>query len=133
MANENDVTDGFAARENAATQRARQKALPDSPLTAEALAEAIAKAQERVIENAGKVKEKPLPEIVRASVRCGFETKLLNDDHGKRYVTSPKSVDFKADETADGRPATIPHGRPARLKRDAFLRYQSEGLVILAG
>lgn len=127
---ENDVTEGD--RENVMTRNARNRAIPDAPLTAEALADAIAKAQQRVIDNAGKVQEKPLPEIVRASVRCGYETRLHTTSDGSRTnITSPKSVVFKASETADGKETTVPHGKPVRLKREAFQRYQSDGLVIL--
>lgn len=124
--NENDVTDGASERENASTARARAKALPDSPLSSSQLADAIAQAHFRVRDQEAKEKEKPLPEIVRASVRCGYETTKRADN---TMVTSPKSLTFPPSETADGKETTVPHGRPVRLKREAFQRYKSAGLV----
>lgn len=122
----NDMTEGAADSETAATRRARERALGTNPFTPEQMADAIAKAQMRVIEEAGKAKEKPLPEIVRASVRCGYET-VKRDN---KVEVRPGSITFRAEETADGTTPTVPHGRPVRLKRAAFLRYQAEGRVV---
>lgn len=130
---EGDVTEGAGALESAATRRARNAAVPDAPMSAEALADAIAKAHIRAREDEGKVKEKPLPEIVRASVRCGYETKPRERADGSRQlITAPASITFAANETADGQPATVQHGKPVRLKRDAFRRYEADGKVIIA-
>lgn len=133
MAKENDVTDGAADMENAATRRARAVGIDGlSPPTAEAIGKAVADALERQ-RNAPQQAEKPLPPIVRASVRAGYEDLRVQDDSGRmRIVNQAKSVEFKASETADGKPAKVPHGRPVRLKREAFQRYFAEGLVEIA-
>ena len=131
MARENDVTEGASENENAATQRARQRAIPDAPLSAERLAELIATASERAREESTKAKESPLPEVVRASVRAGYETTRQVLDNGQaRLVTQPEKLLFKADETGAGKECLVEHGRPVMLKRDAFKRYLGEGVVI---
>lgn len=133
MAKENDVTDGASSRENAMTERARRVGVDGlQPPSAEAIGKAVAEAMERQ-RNAPQQAEKPLPPIVRASVRSGYEDLKVQDDSGRmRIVNRAKSVDFKADETADGKPATVAHGSPVRLKREAFQRYYAEGLVEIA-
>jgi hypothetical protein len=74
-----------------------------------------------------------LGEIVRASVRCGYETtRRIGADGSAQMVTAPASVTFKANETEDGVEHTVPHGRPVRIKREAFVRYLNDGKVILA-
>lgn len=131
--NENDVTDGASSSEGAATERARRRALEgDAPPSASAIGEAVARAMERMA-NAPKEPERALPEKVRASVRCGYETtRRVLSDGSTQMVTAPASIKFSKDETADGKEWTIPHGRPVMLKREAFLRYQSEGRVVIA-
>lgn len=129
---ENDVTDGTT--ETAATERARRRAVEgDAPLSAEAIGEAVAKSLERQrLQPAAK--EAPLPSIVRASVRCGYETtRRVLSDGSTQMVTAPAAVTFKASETADGKEHAVPHGRPVHLKREAFERYRRDGKVILAG
>lgn len=128
---ENDMTDGARDSENAATARARRRAIEgDAAPSAEAIGKAVADALERQ-RNAPPPKEAPLPEIVRASVRCGYETvRRVVSDGSTQLVTKPAEVTFKASETGDGREYTVPHGRPVKLLRDAFLRYQSEGKVV---
>lgn len=125
-----DVTDGASDREGVSAAAARRRALPDAPMSADALASAIAEAHFRVRDREAKEKEKPLPEIVRASVRCGYETTRRQQDNGQiQLVTSPKKMTFPANETADGKETVVEHGRPVKLKREAFQRYKSEGLV----
>jgi hypothetical protein len=142
---ENDMTDGARDSETTArrvkvgnkefvvpgTDTARRRAIEgDAPPSAEMIGDAVAKALERQ-RNAPPLPEKPLPEIVRASVRCGYETvRRVLSDGSAQLVTKPAEVTFKASETSDGREYTVPHGRPVKLKRDAFLRYQSEGKVV---
>lgn len=128
---ENDVTEGTT--ENAATARARRRAIEgDAPPSADAIGAAVAAALERQ-RNAPPVKEAPLPDIVRASVRCGYETsRRVMADGSAQMVTAPGSVAFKADETADGKAYTVVHGRPIHLKREAFQRYARDGKVVLA-
>lgn len=129
--NENDVTDGATERESVATRRARQRALGENPFSSEQMADAIAKAHFRVRDAEAREKEKPMAEIVRASVRCGHETvRQVTSDGGVRLVTMPKKHTFKPHETADGKEAVVEHGRPVRLKRDAFVRYLGEGIVV---
>lgn len=131
---ENDMSgvDGATGRENAASQSARRRAIDGlAPPDASTLAKAIAEASQRIREDEAKAKDVPLPEIVRASVRCGYESIVeRRNDGGSRIVERARKVTFKADETADGKEYTVPHGRPIGLKRAAFLRYASEGLVI---
>lgn len=123
----NDMTEGATDSENAATARARRRAIEgDSAPSAADIGNAIAAALERNRDR--KDEAKPLGEEVRASVRCGYETVRRSDN---TMVTQPKSITFRRDETADGTEVTIPHGRPVRLKRAAFLRYQAEGSVVL--
>lgn len=131
--NENDVTEGGSARESAATAMARRRAIEgDAPPSAEAIGAAVAKALERQRE-APPPPAQRLPEIVRASVRCGYETnRRVASDGSTQLVTAPGSITFKPHETADGREHTIQHGRPVKLKRDAFERYQGDGKVIIA-
>lgn len=131
--NENDVTDGRDDTENAATARARRRALEgDAMPSAEEIGEAVSKAIERQ-RNAPAVKERPLPPVVRASVRCGYETtRRVLSDGSTQMVTAPASIAFRSDETPDGKPVTVPHGRPVRLKREAFERYRRDGKVVLA-
>ncbi len=130
---ENDVTEGRSDQESVATERARRRAIEgDAPPSASAIGEAVARALERAA-NAPKEQEKPLSDIVRASVRCGYETsRRVLSDGSTQIVTAPASITFKADETQDGKPCTVVHGRPVKLKKAAFLRYQSEGRVIIA-
>lgn len=131
--NPNDVTDGATELESGSTERARRRAIEgDAPLSAEAIGEAVAKSLERQ-RNAPPEKPRPLPDFVRASVRCGYETKRrVASDGSTQLVTAPAEITFRKDETADGREWTIPHGRPVVLKREAFLRYQADGKVIIA-
>lgn len=130
---ENDMSGEAAfAGESAATRKVRSK-FENVPISATELADAIAKAQQRVMEDAGKVQQKPLPAVVRASVRCGMETvRQDKGDGGYKIVTQFGSMDFTGEETGDGKPARVPHGRPVKLKREAFLKYQSLGKVVLA-
>lgn len=130
--NENDVTEG--STETTGTERARRRAIEgDAPLSADAIGEAVARSLERQ-RGQPAVKEAPLPEIVRASVRCGYETtRRVLGDGSAQMVTAPASVTFKASETADGREHAVAHGRPVHLKREAFERYKRDGKVILAG
>lgn len=133
MQDENDMSgEAASAGETRGTQRVRAK-FNDIPISAETLADAIAKAHARVREDEAKPVSKPLGPTVRASVRCGMET--VREDKGDgsyKIVTRPASLDFTADETGDGKPARVRHGSPIRLKRDVFLRLQSEGKVIIA-
>lgn len=122
---ENDMTEGRDSSETRATANARRRALEgDAPPSAEEIGKAVASALERQ-RNAPPEKAAPLPEIVRASVRAGMET----IKQGDKVVIRPAKITFKADETADGKEWTVEHGRPIRLKREAFLRYKSEGRV----
>ena len=131
---ENDVTDGATDSETSGTRRARERAFGVNPLSTDQMAEAIAKAHMRVAEAGAKAKVKPLPEIVRASVRAGYETiRETRNDGGVRLVTRPKKITFGASETADGREWTIENGRPVMLKREAFKHHESLGNVVLAG
>jgi len=125
---ENDVTDGALDGETRNTQRARQRALGENPLSADQMADAIAKAHLRVREDELKAKERPLPDIVRASVRCG--TEQVHDPVRNKITVRPAKLTFGPSETGDGTTATVEHGRPVRLKRAAFLHYQSLGLVV---
>lgn len=129
MANDpNDMTDGATSSESAATQRARRRAIEgDAPPSAAEIGKAIAAALDRNRDR--KDEEKPLGEFVRASVRCGYET-IKRDD--KTMVTQAKSITFNESETADGTRVTVPHGRPVRLKRDAFNKHRANGDVVLA-
>ena len=132
MAKEDDVTDGASARESAATQRARRVSIDGlEPPSAEAIGKAVADAMERQ-RTAPREVQKPLPEIVRASVRAGYEDVKLNDERGKRIVVQAKSITFQPHETADGSRVTVAHGKPVRLKREAFQRYFAEGVVAIA-
>jgi len=106
---ENDVTDGFDGRENDSTRRARQRALGENPMSTEQMADAVAKALQRTAAQAKPVQV--LGDTVRASCRAGY----YRDG-------SPKKYTFKASDTADGREWTIPHGKPIRLKREAYER-----------
>lgn len=130
---ENDMSgDAAFAGESAATRRVRGK-FENVPISANELADAIAKAQQRVMEDAGKVQPKPLPDVVRASVRCGMETiRQDNGGGGYKIVTQFGSMDFTSEETGDGKPARVAHGRPVKLKREAFLKYLNIGKVVLA-
>lgn len=145
--NENDVTDGrddeeFGPRilrnkKGEAVGRLRSsqeiREMWNAPFSSEELGNAIAKASQRMREEESRVKEAPLPEIVRASVRCGYETsRRVMSDGSAQMVTAPGSVAFKADETADGKAYTVVHGRPIHLKREAFQRYARDGKVVLA-
>lgn len=135
MARDNDdVTEGRDDGETPAARRARNAAFGTNPLNADQMAEAIAKAHMRVADEERKAsKTQHIPETVRASVRCGSETiRETRNDGGVRLVTRPKKITFKASETADNKEWTVEDGRPVRLKREAFLRYQSTGDVILA-
>lgn len=125
---ENDVTDGASDRETVATARARQRALGENPFSADQMAEAIAKAQERVRQDESRSREKPLPDVVRASVRCGNET--IKDPMNGKVTIRPAKMTFGPKETGDGTTVTVEHGRPVRLKREAFLHYQSLGQVV---
>lgn len=128
--NENDMSGAAgAAEENAATQRARHRALVgDAAPSAAEIGEAVAKAMERVRERPPK--EDPLPPVVRASVRCGYVTERRHSDN--MMITRPGSITFKREETPDGREVTVIHGKPVKLKREAFLRYRREGKVVIA-
>lgn len=117
--NENDVTEGRDTGESKASRLARQRAVGESPLSASELAEAIAKAQERVL--AEKSAPRPLGEVVRASVRVG-----LNRDG------TPRSYTFKASDTADGKEWTRKSGQPIHLKREAYLRLAADSVVTIA-
>ncbi len=128
MAREDDMTDGAATSESAATRNARRRAIEgDAPLTADAIGKAVAENLERN----RNVPAAPihLGEIVRASVRAGYEDVKMNDERGRRIVVQPRSITFKASETADGKETTVVHGRPVRLKREAFQRYLASGQV----
>lgn len=145
--NENDVTDGATTEETRGrtvkvgnrqvylpgTEDARRRALEgDAMPSAEAIGEAVSKALERQ-RNAPAVKERPLPPVVRASVRCGYETtRRVMGDGSAQMVTAPASITFRPDETPDGRAVTVPHGRPVKLKREAFERYRRDGKVVIA-
>lgn len=132
--NENDMSgEAGSAGENRATALARKRALEgDAPPSAQAVGEAVAKALERM-RDAPKAPEKPLPDVVRASVRCGYETnRRVLSDGSTQMVTAPGAITFKASETATGREATVPHGRPVKLTREAFVRYRRDGKVVLA-
>jgi hypothetical protein len=128
--NDDDMTDGATDGETAATRRARERAFGQNPLTTDQMAEAIAKAQERTREAEAKRAMKPLPDVIRASVRCGYSTsRRVMSDGSSQMVTSPSSITFEPEDTADGTRVTVPHGRPVKLKREAFLRYQADGQV----
>jgi hypothetical protein len=130
---ENDMSGRAAtASENEATQRARRRAIEgDAPPSAQAIGEAVARALDRQRDN--PIKETPLPEIVRASVRAGYETaRRVLSDGSTQMVTSPASITFKREDTPDGREVTVVHGKPVKLKREAFIRYRRDGKVVLA-
>lgn len=133
MQDENDMSgDAASAGETRSTQKIRAK-FADIPLSAEVLADAIAKAHLRAREEEARPASRSLGPTVRVSVRCGMETvREDNGGGGYKIVTRPASLDFSADETADGKPARVMHGRPIRVRRDVFLRLQSEGKVVLA-
>lgn len=132
MAKEDDVTEGGSERENAATRRARAVGIDGiQPMSAADIGKAVADAMERQ-RLAPATPQKPLSEVVRASVRAGYEDIKVNDERGRRVMVQPKSITFKASETADGKETTVSHGRPVRLKREAFQRYYGEGLVEIA-
>jgi hypothetical protein len=134
MANENDMS-GRSARdagETDAMKRVRQRAIDgDMPPSAQEVGQAIAEAMKRGLQNP-PVQQK-LGDVVRASVRAGFETtRQVHSDGSSRLVTQPKSVTFGRDETIDGREYTVANGRPVRLKREAYERRLAEGVVMLA-
>lgn len=131
--NPDDMTDGASAGETAATRRARERTLGENPLSTEQMAEAIARAQERVRLDAERAKERPLPEIVRVSVRCGYENVTrTNGDGARTVITKPKTIRFAANETADGQAHEVEHGKPIRLTREAYKKYAGMDLVLLS-
>lgn len=134
MANENDMS-GRGARdagETDAMKRVRQRAIDgDAPPSATEVGQAIAEAMKRGLQN--PLPQRQLGEVVRASVRAGYETvREVHSDGSARLITRPRSVTFRGDETVDGHEYTVANGRPVRLKRDAYERRLSEGVVMLA-
>lgn len=130
----NDMTGEHArsAGETAGAQRARQRALEgDAAPSAHDIGEAVAKAMAR--QAAQPDRPQVLGDVVRASVRAGVEqTRVTSSDGSNRIVVSPKALTFKANETLDGREATVMSGKPVRLPRATFERYRDAGLVVLA-
>lgn len=141
--NENDVTDGatdgeFAGRiikDKQGRVKGRLQSSEeirrvfDAPTNIqEGLADAIVEAQRRALEAERTQKQKALPDVVRASVRCGNET--IKDHASGKVVIRPAKMTFGPQETGDGTTVTVEHGRPVRLKRAAFLHYQSLGQVV---
>lgn len=134
MANENDMS-GRGARdagETDAMKRVRQRAIDgDAPPSATEVGQAIAEAMKRGLQN--PLPQQQLGPVVRASVRAGYETtRQVSSDGSARLITKAKSVTFSGDETTDGKSYTVEHGRPVRLKRDAYERRLAEGVVMLA-
>lgn len=122
--------DAAMAREGKYTRAARDRLHSEAP-SAEAISRAVAETLAR--QAAQPVAERPLGEIVRASVRCGTESYTQqNGPEGSRVVTAYRKLRFSGDETADGVERVIEHGRPVALKRAAFERYAAQGLVIRA-
>lgn len=119
MSDENDVTSGRSAGETKATRNARASLEPAANgFDVNSFADAFAAAQERQ----RNLKEKPAPlgPVVRALVRCG----TMSDG------VTPKTMKFTGAQTADGQPIEVPHGRPVRLKREAFEWLSRDGSVI---
>jgi hypothetical protein len=128
----NDMSGVAAATagESAGIKRARQRTLEgDAPPDANVLADAISKAMQR----SSALPPQSLGDIVRCSVRAGYETvRQVNSDGSSRMVTSPKKVVFTGDETPDGKTYEVANGRPVRLKREAYERRRDMGHVIIA-
>lgn len=127
----NDVTGESAATAGEGRfTRAGRAAFEEYAPSAAAIGDAVAKALERQ-RTAPPQPQRTLPDIVRASVRCGYHTvRRVLSDGSAQMVTMPAEVTFKASETGDGREAIVAHGKPVKLKRDAFLRYEADGKVI---
>jgi hypothetical protein len=129
---ENDVSgqEAATAREGKFTQAARKALHSEAPSAAE-IGSAIAEAMKRAASNPAPAQV--LGEVVRCSVRAQTkDTRQVASDGSSRIVTSYVPVRFAADETADGKELELTHGKPVRLKRDAFHKYASMGRVVLA-
>lgn len=124
--------DARSANERQAAKSARRAALgEDNAPSASEIGKAVAEALARTAGQPQAVRE--LGPIVRASVRAGYEDKRVDKGDGSiRIATVPKQVKFEADETSDGKEYTLEHGKPIRLKREAFIRRRDQGVVILA-
>jgi hypothetical protein len=117
--------------ERAAAKSARRAALgEDNMPSASEIGDAVAKALARVASAPGSTQK--LGEIVRCSVRSGYEDVRQYVGGQERIVTKPKAITFRPDETADGREWTLEHGKPVRLKRDAFISRRDLGHVLIA-
>jgi hypothetical protein len=132
--NPTDMT-GRSARdagESRTTQDVRRRTLEgDAPPSAEEIGKAVAQAMQRSI-SAPPASQK-IGEIVRVSVRCGYETEAqVSSDGSRRLVTKPGSVLFRAEDTPDGRPVRVEHGRPARLTRAGYEHWNAQGKVLIA-
>lgn len=113
---ENDVTEG--STETRISRNNRAKLLGEGAIDLNELAAAMVGAQDR----ASKVRDtRVLGEVVRCSCRVGLDR-----------AANPKSYTFKANETAEGRELTVQHGKPLRLKREAFQRYAADGVVVIS-
>lgn len=135
MADKDNDMSGAAARsagEREAAARARRAALgDDNAPSADAIGEAVAKALARSASQ--PLSAQRLGDVVRASVRAGFEDVRTERPDGSKFIaTKPRSITFSREETADGKEYTVVHGRPVHLKRDAFIARRDQGVVIIA-
>lgn len=132
--NPNDMT-GRAARdggESRTTENVRRRTLEgDAPPSAEDIGRAVAQAMQRSVANPPPPQR--LGDVVRVSVRCGYETEVqVSGEGARRLVTKPGSVLFRAEDTPDGRPVRVEHGRPARLTRAGYEHWNAQGKVLIA-
>jgi len=138
MSQSDDVKSDDVSGKEAATHRegkftkAAREALDSEAPSAAAIGEAVAKALSR--QAAAPVPtQSPLGAVVRASTRCQtVNERRVNSDGSARIVTSYEPITFRAGETADGKEVTLGHGKPVRLKREAFLHYAGIGRVVIA-
>lgn len=117
--NENDMSGRRArdAGETLAVQKARHNAFDADAPSASEIGRAVADAMAR----SKDLPPQRLGDIVRASCRVGFNADMR-----------PKSFTFPGADTADGRECTVAHGKPIRLKVEAFRRYAEQGVVTVA-
>lgn len=123
--------DARSAGERQAAKNARRAALgEDNMPSASEIGDAVAKALARAASAPAPVQR--LGDVVRASVRSGYEDVHMMVGGQERIVTKPKAITFRADETPDGREVTLEHGKPIRLKREAFISRRDLGHVLIA-
>lgn len=129
---ENDMS-GEAARDGREGRhtRAARAALDEFAPSAAEIGDAVAKALARSANAPAPVQK--LGDVVRASVRCGYEDIRQERPDGSKFIaTIPRKITFSKDETADGREHTIQHGRPIHLKRAAYEARRDQGVVLIA-